>query len=147
MDTPFRPRSVANIGNYSKFLCNAANRIQHTYESAIPRSGKLTEKAQKIPLEDMSHKGQQDAIERMKRREIDLRPRGWKRDLKIEELEKWLANGRPVWGTPNPKHPRHDKNEWRKTNKESTLWMDEVEDRDPKHRKRVDIRDMFEVEK
>lgn len=136
-DTPFRPRNINQWGAMPRNIYK-----QKSFsDPAIPPGHRLTKRHQKIPLGHMSYKPMQDELERIKMRNIANALRGPDRDYLIREYEEWVANGRPTYGSPGK---NADMNEWRLTQgKGSGVWQDEIEDRDPKQRKRHNLADLY----
>jgi hypothetical protein len=139
-DTPFAPRKFHSLPDMTTILNRKRYKQRDPGDPPIAPGYKLSKKHQKVPLDHQSYKPMQDFIEHRRRKRIKSMPAGKDRDYLIEELEEWIANGRPTYGQPGR---NAKKNDWVKTNKESTAWMDEVEDMDPKHRKRMDLRDIY----
>lgn len=136
-DTPFRPRNLNQWGAMPRNIYK-----QHAFDqSPIPPGYRLTEKHQKIPLGHMSYKPMQDQIERSMKDEINRTEPGRRRDYLISKHAEWVANGRPTYGSPGK---NADMSEWRLTQgKGSGVWQDEIEDRDPKQRKRYNLADLY----
>lgn len=143
-DTPFAPKRFAKMPSITDLLGRQRYKQHSPEQSPVAPGYKLSEKHQKVPLDHMSYKPMQDFIERKMIEEIRNTEPGKRRDYLMKKYESWVANGRPTYGMPGK---NANKNEWVKTNKDSPIWMDEVEGMDPKHRKRIDLRDVYpEVE-
>jgi len=115
-------------------------KVHHFGQSPIPPGYRFDGKVAKIPLKHQSNKELQDIIEQRMIKEMNAEAPGRRKDFLVNRYNYWVQNGRPVYGQPGP---RSKPSEFRLTNKESTLWMDEVEDAHPRSKRRIYLKDVI----
>jgi len=140
IDTPFKPRRVAQWPGVDDSLRKW--KVKELGQSRIPPGYKMRGPMAKIPLNHKSNKEQQDIIEHKMLKEMaqESGPSPRLEFLK-DRYDRWLANGRPVYGSPGAGSRPND---FRDTNRAGGAWMDEIEDDHPRKLRKVDLREGWE---